>query len=586
MTKVEIENASPAETLPHGDSFSEAMPELSRSEAGGPLRRLYAGIGLFLLVLGIYVLTSPGRIDTIDGEARFDVARSLVERGRPIMTDPMIGPIVSVPGRGGYLYSYYGAPASVFAAPLVWLGLKHALTIELAQFLFSLTSPIFGAAIAVLSFLFYLELGVSLRSAILWTLVSSFATLLWPLSNSSFDNPQHTFFVLAALYCAFLSAKRGSRALAFTGGFSAGMLIQYQQYFLLLVPCLALATLDWATVSELGITPLISPVWSWSYGSIRDRSDAALRRALRCAQDLVRRGWAAPGEARSSCVRYTLFLAAAACGLALALAYNEYRFGSWFNDGKLNNVNFPLFGNPIIGFLTLLVSPGKSIFLYSPPIILGILGYAELRSRVPALAKAVAATTVVLVLFLSCISFAGGDWCWGPRYLIPLLPLAALAFPFAKFKMRREAIVLVVALGLLVQVLALSVENQRFFNEEGLSAYFWADNPGFYLTHSALFSRFGEVLSLREGLPETARSFAAVPLPTYSLFGAPHPDESSVWMRNFQIFYLPRPWPFWMTYLEPSTRPISIGPWIEGLAGVSFLGASLVFLGFRAREHA
>src|SRR5579871_1280312 len=245
MTNVELENPSLVENSPRAGSSPAALPELSHSVAGQRFRRFCAGLGLFLAVLGVYLITSPGRIDIIDGEARFDVAYSLVRTGKPIFRDPLIGPIVSVPGRGGYNYSYYGAPASFFGAPLVWLGLRsHAATIAPAQFMFSLTSAIFGAGIAPMLFLFYLELGVTVRRAILWTLVSSFATMVWPLSDSSFDNAQHAFFALTALYCAYLSVKRNSWALAAIGGLCAGILIQYQEYFVLLVPCFALATLD------------------------------------------------------------------------------------------------------------------------------------------------------------------------------------------------------------------------------------------------------------------------------------------------------------------------------------------------------
>lgn len=581
MTRVETENTSPVESQPQGNSFSEALPESSCSGARETLRRFCVGLGLFLLVLGVYVLTSPGRIDTIDGEARFDVARSLVVRGQPIMTDPLIGPIVSVPGRGGFRYSYYGAPASVFAAPLVWLGLKHALTIERAQFLFSLTSSIFGAAIAALLFLFYLDLAVGLRKAVLWTLVSSFATLVWPVSNSSFDNSQNAFLVLAALYCACLSVKRCSSALAIVGGLCAGVLILYQEYFVLLVPCFAFATLDW----KFGGMPDVAPL-NWSYTSIRDRADDELRHFIRCARDLVRRGWDAPGEERSSCVRYALFAGTAAIGVVLALAYNDLRFGSWLNNGKGYYADLPLFGNPVMGFLTLLASPGKSIFLYSPPIILGILGFGRLRSRTPVLAKAIVVSSIILILFFSCISFAGGDWCWGPRYLVPLLPLFALAFPFANLRLRREAILLIVALGLVVQALALSVENERFFNEEGLTDHFWMQDPGFYLTHSALLARIGEVASLPQGPPATARHFTSAPLPTYSVLGAPHPrEQAAAWIRNFQIFFLPRPWPFWMPYLPPAERPVDVRTWLYGVTGISLVGAGLTLLGLRAEER-
>jgi hypothetical protein len=589
MTKLGIETLSPAEsTLPAAGIRPELLAEPPGPAAHGFLPKLYAGLGVFLVVLGIYVLTSPGRIDIVDGEARFDIAYSLVAKGRPIFTDPLIGSLMGVPGRGGDRYSFYGAPGSVFAMPLVWLGLRaHPSTIQPVQFLFSLTSPILGAGIAPILFLFYLELGVTLRKAVLWTLVTGFATLVWPVSNSTFDNAQHAFFALAALYCAFLSAKRNSKALAIVGGLLAAILILYQEYFTLLAPLLALAVIDWKSRSDVGVAPSTA-----TREPALARADAALKRTFRSGLELVRQAWDAPGDARSSCVRYVLFGVASSLGLVLTLAYNDYRFGSWFNDGKFSLAGPPLFGSPVLGLLTLLVSPGKSVFLYSPTLVLGLLGFGQLRRRSRELAGAIAGCGVVLVLFLSCILCVGGDWCWGPRYLTPLLPFFSLAFPFtANIKIRRWAIVAVVALGLLVQVLALSVENQRFFFERGLNDFFWAEHPAFYLTHSALFARFGEVASLRQGVPATARFFTSVPqtdLATYSLLGPPPQiprNLAPLWMRDFKIFYLPRPWPLWMSYLPAERRPIDMSNWIVGLTGVGLLGSILVLLGLRTKEQ-
>jgi hypothetical protein len=275
-------------------------------------------------------------------------------------------------------------------------------------------------------------------------------------------------------------------------------------------------------------------------------------------------------------------------GIVFSLAYNDLRFGSLFSNGKLAHAGPPIFGNPLTGFLTLLVSPGKSIFLYSPAIVLGILGFRQLLRRAPVLATTVAAASVVLVLFLSCILFVGGDWCWGPRYLSPLLPLWALAFPFSlDFKGKRPLVFAIILLGFLVQGLALSVENQRFFFQRSLPAFFWADDPWFYMKHSALIARVGEAASLREGVPSTARVFNSLPIPnwvTYSLLGPPPNVPLRLvpqWMRNFQIYFLPRPWPLWMSALPAELRPINVSAWVQRMFFIMVLGVTLIYVGFR-----
>jgi len=549
----------------------------------------WIGAGIFVFVLAIYVLSSPGRIDIIDGQARYEVTYNLLLDGRPVVRDPWIKPVRGVPGRKGLSYSIYGAPGSVFSMPLVWLGLlADNPPGEPSRFLFSLTSSIFGALIAVVLYLFYIELGLAAREALAWTMVNAFATLVWPTSNSTFDNAQHAFFAISAVYLGYLSAKRKSRFLAAAGGMMAGVLILYQEYFLLLIPALAICTLDWPPVIapplNAGRKARLKPLW--------DQLSTDIRNDIQALFNLVRSPFRGQGETRESCVRLLCFLTTVGVGLALSLAYNDLRFGSILHTGKLQFESegaYPLLGNPLAGFVTLLLSPGKSVFLYSPPLILGVFGIRHLWRRRPDVGTAIAAASAILVLFISCISFAGGDWCWGPRYLVVLLPLWALAFPFAlrERRLRRNLVVAIVGLGLAVQVLALSMENQRFFFERGLNDFFWAEDPWFYCKHSALVARVGEVISLKDGLPPTAQMFNSVPIPdwsTYSILGPPRKMRRSLapqWMRQFKIYYLPRPWPIWAWWVKPDLRPVNLEAWIGGVCGLGLLGIALVVQGFR-----
>jgi len=563
-----------------------AAPVQSDAHISDPVRgnaRKWIASGIFVFVLALYILTSPGRIDIIDGQARFDVAYNWVTLGSPVIRDPWIKPFMGVQGRGGAAYSFYGVPASLFSMPLVWAGNHFGKSGILAsQFLFSLTSSFFGAGIAVVLFLFYLELGVSLRSATGWTMVSSFATMIWPVSNSTFDNAQHAFFAIAATFLAYLSQRRQAVAYAWAGGAMAGILILYQEYFLLIIPALGLATLNWKG--------LVHTVPSGAQALQVSAGDRLLH-PWRALHAFLREAWNEPGEARSSCVRYFVFLTAAGCGLLLSFAYNDLRFGSWFYNGKIRLATergYHVFGNPLAGFLTLLVSPGKSVFLYSPPLVLGVLGIRRLWRRTPELATALCFVTGLLVLFISCISFAGGDWCWGPRYLTLLLPLWALAFPFALgVNVRRELAVAFIGVGFLVQILALSVENQRFFFERGLNDLFWAEDSWAYFKRSALFARVGETVSLGQGAPATAQLFNSIPIPdwsTYAILGPPANVPRALtpqWIRSYKIFFVPRPWPLWMSWLPPSLRPVELATCLLALFGMAGVGLGLIYKGFR-----
>jgi hypothetical protein len=563
--------------------------ESNRATETAHLAKGWVATGVFLVVLATYVLSSPGRIDVFDGQARYEVAYNWLLAGRPIIREPVTRFLMGFGGRHNLTYSHYGAGGSLFAIPLVWMGTwNDDPPGETSRFLFSLTCCVFGALICAVLYLFYLELDISSPRALAWTFVTAFTTMLWPCSITTFDNAQHAFFAMGSLYLGFLSAKRQSRLLAATGGVVAGILLLYQEYFLLILPALAISTLSWSHAGTMAESQ--DPMQGKPHPG---KSLACqLRQGARAVGAAIRSACQQAGQPRESCLRFLLFLASISVGAILYLAYNNLRFGSFFQNGNLAyaaKYHYPTFGNPIAGFLTLLASPGKSVFLYSPPLILGLWGFRYLWRRKPELGCAIMATSTVLVLFISCITFAGGDWCWGPRYMAVLLPLWPLAFPFVSLRgrLRRNLVLALLAAGLVVQGLGLSMENQRYFFERALKDFFWADDSWYYFKHSALFARVGEVASLTGGLPPEACAFNPMTYPglsTFTIFGPPPKVPRRLtpeWMRQFKVFYLPKPWPIWMWTIRPELRAINLEACLGALFGMALLGVALIFHGFQ-----
>ena len=513
------------------------MPTMPASGEGGRLPVWTLALGLYLVVAALYVLSSPGRIDIVDGQVRFEATRSLVEEGRPALHDSFVQPYgTRMPD--GSIYSAYGAGPQVVAMPLVWLGgLADDARGETQMFLFSLTSTLLGAGIAPILLLFFLELGHTRASAVAWTLVAAFASLLWQGSTSVFDQSQHAFLVVLAGFLAFVAARRDRLWPAAAGGAAAGLLLNYQETYVLLLPLLAAATLG---------------------------------------------GAGSPERKRN---RLLVFLAVSAIGLVPWMGYNWLCFDNPLTPGKLRPglMRHPDTAGNVLGGLTgLLASPGKSVFLYSPTFLLGLAGLRRLWRRERELAAAVLLASLVHLVFISSVNFWHGDWCWGPRYLIPLLPLWALAAPLAwrRRRQRRIWVGAVVAAGVLTQLLGLAVVHERFFHERGLGGFFWARDPGFYLRESALLARPGEIRTLLSGkAAESARRFSNNPYdsPTYFIAGFPRPDQGATLMRDFQVFYLPRPWPLWVPRLDTAryARPVDPTLWIPSLLAVLLVGAAL-----------
>ena len=91
------------------------------------------------------------------------------------------------------------------------------------------------------------------------------------------------------------------------------------------------------------------------------------------------------------------------------------------------------------------------------------------------------------------------------------MPLWALAAPFAVGRLPGHVVGVVVAGGLLVQFLAVSMDHKRFFFDHDLRPHFWRDQWA-YFKRSQLFERPRELLSLLAGgVPAEATTFAPTP---------------------------------------------------------------------------
>ena len=102
-------------------------------------------------------------------------------------------------------------------------------------------------------------------------------------------------------------------------------------------------------------------------------------------------------------------------------------------------------------FRSLLVSPGKGLVLYSPLVVLGLLGLRDLWRADRALARTIILTVSVNVLVIA-MSISWADETWGPRYLVPSAWM--LVLPIAWWltnRRRRRWLVAVAAAGVCVQ---------------------------------------------------------------------------------------------------------------------------------------
>lgn len=155
--------------------------------------------------------------------------------------------------------------------------------------------------------------------------------------------------------------------------------------------------------------------------------------------------------------------------LAISI-YNVSRFGSALETGYGDEAT-RLTTAPWVGLAGLLVSPGKGVVWYAPPLLLAIVGWRALaRRRLDVAGVALAIVPGPLLLASVYYQWHGGG-SWGPRLLLPVLPVALLGagevLERARqgFRSAKVASGLVAAAGALVVALAALVPFDRYHAE-------------------------------------------------------------------------------------------------------------------------
>jgi Dolichyl-phosphate-mannose-protein mannosyltransferase len=418
------------------------------------LRRLNTKLFLFLFLL--FALLAPPEIDSTDGYIRLHVAKSIVERQR-VDIEPMgdlgiPGSARSVAGRNHLHYSFYEPGQSIFFLPLILIA-KPLGGMGTEVFFASMLSPIFSALTGCLILAFGTTLGYCKRTAFLVVFLNGFATFAFRYSKSFQQESQETFLALGAIYFWFLFL-RSRRA----------------QHWAVAVLCLGLAVLMRST-----LIVLLVPCLVLSLRMIRSQANP-------------------PG-------RFFREATSLAAGLLpfilIQLAYNWLKFESIWESGLLSRsgaVSFAAaFSNPLgVGLYGLLFSPGKGLIWYAPAVILAPWAFVLFAKRHRGLAEAFICFVGGYLLLLSKYVVWNGGWDWGPRYLLPcvpllIIPLGQIMENFSTKAIRGRdslvglALVGLALAGLIVQLPAIYVSHNAYYldmieQKKITGLFFIADN--------------------------------------------------------------------------------------------------------------
>jgi 4-amino-4-deoxy-L-arabinose transferase-like glycosyltransferase len=468
---------------------------------------------LFVGVSLLYVAISRGAFLYGDDILMFQVTESIVERGSVAVSSPHTeGDVaVAIRGRDGRGYAKYGVGLSLVAIPTYVVSdvlLDHLLPLgvqddnfgnrRLGPVLYgtALTNAIVGGAAALLAYLLALACGYRQQTALALALLLAIGTLLAHYSASFLSEPLSALCLTATVYGLTRAAGSGlvlsQRWLAFSG-FAAGVAL--------------------ATKLANGVALVAPGLWllwlAWRRSRVSSR--AGVVGALT---------WGAP----------------VAVWLAGIAWYNWLRFGSVTSTGYRGEAT--AYTTPFYeGLYGLVLSPGRGLVWYDPPLFLAVAGSAWFARRRPALALTILGMLAgTLLLYSRYYAWYGGG-VWGTRFLVPLLPL--LILPAAEiveraWEGRRWAVVAVAvaaAGGLCVTLLGVLVPFERYVQEYSasqarLDAALWETMDSPIVVHAG---RVDDSLTSIDVAAERYGSWRLVQVSVASLLGGAAALWYAVW---------------------------------------------------------
>jgi hypothetical protein len=407
---------------------------------------------LFCFLLGIYLTTSAGHTTSNDEEEMYYVTQGLVERHSPALP-PAEGRALAIPrgpalGPDGNYYSPYGPLPSVLAIPLYDLGKLAATGVDprfrdfLTRMAVTAQSAVATAGAATVLALVAVEIGAGAAAGVCLGLIYGLATIAWPYARAFWSEPLAALLLVLAVLFAIRGSRRNSARWWLVASLVLGLGSLARSAMLVCIPAIGVYLL-------VGALP----------GAGTPRRGRLIRQAAG-------------------------FVAGLALPAVMLGAYDLLRFGSVLDTGNgfLNGLTAirNIFGGSIlVGAYGLLLSPGKSILLYAPPVLAGLVAGPTFWRIARGEVVLVAGLTLSQLALVTPLVFWAGDAAWGPRYLVPLvpvllLPVAAWLAPDARLGAGRTALLAaMIGMGLLVQTLGVAVNPHTYILETG-----GPDGPG------------------------------------------------------------------------------------------------------------
>lgn len=365
----------------------------------------------------LYLLTSPGRMGSMDAYTQLQSSVQLVRTGSAGTADQSLYGYAGIPSPDGRSFQAHDPGNLLLFLPAAFVasmsgGEDPARTVPLAgRVAASLTYAVVGAACLTALFL-GLQSCLDRRSALAMTLVAGVATPLWIYARSTMDVLPAALGLAAAL--AVLLSTASDRARTDRSAVATALAVAFAGWF------------RTSVLPFFAVAALVALVWGQSR-------------------------WVRLG---------VVFSTTLAVGVVPILYYNHLRTGSPLVLGTMmpqyvDQNGFD--GNVAAGLYGLVASPNHGLLAFAPWLLLACVPHGFSRALRP--------QRVVIIAFLLgslgyTVVIAGlHQWAkveWGPRYLVPILPAviapAAMAASSLWARGRRLVVASLVAASFAVTV--------------------------------------------------------------------------------------------------------------------------------------
>jgi hypothetical protein len=354
------------------------------------MAKIYWSVFIFFWTL--FALSNSGA-DNSEGLFHYRVALQIIKHGQLGFDTPQDGVFQLAPN--GRIYAGHEIGNTILMLPTALLNVflenflsrfvSQKIIEKVQQFILSFQAGVYSALTATIFFA-TLRLGFSklIRPSFIATIFLSLTTFFWTYTRNLFDGVLCTTLLTSSFF----------------------LLLRYRQTnrLLFLISCFLCLGLAFIT----RISMILAIIATFIYLVSLYRSS------------LARRLW------ELSLAIFTLIPF-----FIWQSWYNYLRTGIFYKSPVQTAVyaeNNALDGNILLGLAGLLISPGKSLFIYAPLLILSVILFKKFYQEHKKEAIYVLTLTLLWFLLHAKLRSWYGAWGWGPRHFTSILPFMFLPF--------------------------------------------------------------------------------------------------------------------------------------------------------------